>query len=201
MQKIQRTKLLSRQHDIRNAMLFVIATEGKETEKQYFENFGSSKVKIEILPAGDDNKSAPEYVLERLNQFKDKYDINEDDELWLVLDVDRWGDKKLSLICTEATQKRYYLAISKPCFEVWLCLHLGDLDPEDRTCDHFQDRLKSMLQGYRKNNVNFDDYQPHIQDAIQRGKELDKNPSGYWPLEIGTHVYKLVENIVQKLTF
>jgi hypothetical protein len=200
MAKIQRTKLLSRQHDIRNAMLFVIATEGKETEKQYFENFGNSKVKIEILPTGDDNKSAPQYVLDRLNQFQDKYDINEDDELWLVFDVDRWKDKNLSSICKEATQKRYYLAISKPCFEVWLCLHFDNLHSKDRTCEDFQNRLKLILAGYRKNNVNFSNYQPYVQDAIQRGKELDKNTGEYWPSKIGTHVYKLVENIVQKLT-
>jgi hypothetical protein len=39
MGKINRTKLLDRKHDYRSAKLFIIATEGKETEKQYFENF------------------------------------------------------------------------------------------------------------------------------------------------------------------
>jgi hypothetical protein len=43
MRKINRTKLLDRKHDRRSAKLFVIATEGKDTEKQYFEMFGSRK--------------------------------------------------------------------------------------------------------------------------------------------------------------
>ncbi len=75
MKKINRTKLLDRKHDRRSAKLFVIATEGKDTEKQYFEMFGSRKVKVEILATGDDNKSAHEYVLERLDKFKDLYDL------------------------------------------------------------------------------------------------------------------------------
>ncbi|MCA6501961.1 MAG: RloB domain-containing protein [Pseudanabaena sp. M135S2SP2A07QC] len=112
MRKINRTKLLDRKHDRRSAKLFVIATEGKDTEKQYFEMFGSRKVKVEILATGDDNKSAPEYVLERLDKFKDRYGFSEDDELWLVLDVDRWVKKnQLIAVCPQSRQKGYQLAI------------------------------------------------------------------------------------------
>ena len=102
MRRINRTKLLDRQHDRRDAKLFIVATEGKETEKQYFGMFHSTRIKIEVLATGDDGKSAPQYVLERLNTFKDNYDLNEEDMLWLVLDVDRWGENNLSLVCREA---------------------------------------------------------------------------------------------------
>lgn len=68
---INRTKLLDRQHDRRDARLFVIATEGAATEKQYFEMFGSSRIKVKVLETGSDNQSAPQYVLDRLNSFKE----------------------------------------------------------------------------------------------------------------------------------
>lgn len=89
MGRINRTKLLDRQHDRRNAKLFIIATEGRHTERQYFHIFHSTKIKVEVLSTGEDCRSAPQYVLDRLNEFKDRYDLGTEDELWLVTDVDR----------------------------------------------------------------------------------------------------------------
>ncbi|MBD2175450.1 RloB domain-containing protein [Pseudanabaena sp. FACHB-1998] len=198
MRKINRTKLLDRKHDRRSAKLFVIATEGKDTEKQYFEMFGSRKVKVEILATGDDNKSAPEYVLERLDKFKDLYDFNEEDEFWLVIDVDRWR-KQLITVCRQANQKGYQLAISNPCFEIWLCLHFRDLHPTDKTCKHFEARLKADLGGYNKSNLDIFAYQPNVESAIKRSRNLDLNLKGSWTSELGTRVYKLVESILQSL--
>ena len=200
MRKINRTKLLDRKHDRRSAKLFVIATEGKDTEKQYFEMFGNRKVKVEILATGEDNKSAPEYVLERLDKFKDLYDFNEEDEFWLVLDVDRWIKKdQLIAVCPQAKQKAYQLAISNPCFEIWLCLHLEDLHPEDRTCKHFEIRLRNILGSYNKSNLDVFAYKPNVRDAIERSRSLDSSPNEYWTSQLGTHVYKLVESILQSL--
>ena len=198
MRKINRTKLLDREHDRRSAKLFVIATEGKDTEKQYFEMFGNRKVKVEILATGDDNKSAPEYVLERLDKFKDLYGFSEDDELWLVLDVDRWR-KQLITVCRQAKQKGYQLAISNPCFEIWLCLHFGDLLPKDRTCKDFEIRLRNILGSYNKSNLDVCVYKPNVKNAIERSRSLDLNLNGYWTSQLGTRVYKLVESISQSL--
>lgn len=198
MGKINRTKLLDRQHDRRDARLFVIATEGKKTEKQYFAMFNSSRIKVEILATGDDGKSAPQYVLERLNEFREKYSLNEDDLLWFVADVDRWTEKNLSAICREAKQKNYGLAISNPCFEVWLCLHLMDLSSEDHTCKDFEKRLKTSLGKYNKSSLNVSVFQEKIGEAIDRAKNLHPDPQEYWPREIGSHVYRLVETFVNE---
>jgi RloB-like protein len=200
MRKINPTKLLERKHDRRSAKLFVIATEGKDTEKQYFEMFGNRKLKVEVLATGDDNKSAPEYVLERLNKFIETYDLNDDDEFWLVLDVDRWvKPTQLIAVCREARQKGYQLAISNPCFEIWLSLHFEDLNPKDNTCKHFQVRLRNVLGSYNKSNLDLALYKPKIQDAIDRARNLDLKSSAYWPSTLGSHVYKLVESILQSL--
>jgi hypothetical protein len=194
MGKINRTKLLDRQHDRRDARLFIIATEGAVTEKQYFERFGNSRIKVEVLATGNDNKSAPKYVFDRLNSFKEQFDLHEDDMLWLVIDVDRWNkDGELSQICREAKQKNYHLAVSNPCFEVWLCLHFGDLDPEDRTCKQFKSSLGKILGSC--NGIS--PYAPHLADAIERAKVLHSDFQQNWPPTIGTHVYRLVEILLQ----
>ncbi|BAB75106.1 RloB family protein [Anabaena sp. FACHB-709] len=199
MRRINRTKLLDRQHDRRDAKLFIVATEGKETEKQYFGMFHSTRIKIEVLATGDDGKSAPQYVLERLNTFKDNYDLNEEDMLWLVLDVDRWGENNLSLVCREAKQKNYYLAISNPCFEIWLYLHFDDLNSQDRTCNDFKTKLRKILGSYNSSNLDLSVYKPNITNATNRAKLLHPNSQQNWPPELGTHVYRLVEIILQSL--
>jgi hypothetical protein len=203
MGKINRTKLLDRQHDRRDARLFIIATEGAVTEQQYFSLFNRNnrRVKVEVLATDNDNKSAPEYVLERLDSFKEQFDLNEEDMLWLVIDVDRWHKKgKLSQICREARQKNYYLAISKTCFEVWLCLHLQDLDPEDRTCDDFKARIRKILGSYNGSNLDLPQYEANIEAAIDRAKIMHPDPQQDWPPTIGTHVYRLVEILLQALS-
>ena len=199
MGKIKRTKLLDREHDRRDTKLFIVATEGKETEKQYFRMFNSTRIKVEILATTEDGKSSPEYVLERLDTFKERYDLTEDDMLWLVSDVDRWGDKKLSSVCSQARQRSYNLAISNPCFEVWLTLHFEDINTQDRTCDNFKARLRIILGSYNGSNLDISAYKPHTQDAVNRAKNLHPSSQQDWPPTLGTHVYRLVEILLKSL--
>jgi len=200
--KISRTKILDRKQDLRSPKLFVIATEGEKTESQYFGLFESSRIKLKFLPT-EDGRSAPQhvierlnkYVIERLNIFKEEYD--DDDMFWLVIDVDSWH--RLKSVCTEAKEKGYYLAVSNRCFEVWLCLHFQDLDPQDRTPKQFKKRLRTILGSYNESNLDLTKYKPHIQDAIDRARKIDINPNEDSPSQLGTHVYKLVESILQSL--
>ena len=193
------TKLLTRESDRRDARLFIIATEGQETEKQYFSLFGSPRIKVVVLPTLD-NRSAPDYVLQRLKDFSQKYYLNDEDMLWLVLDVDRWKDKKLNLVCREAKQNGYHLAISNPCFEVWLWLHLDELVTEAKTCKDFEQQIRMRLGSYNKSNLELSVYRSNIADAIERAQTLHPDSQHYWPPEQGTHVYRVVEVILESLT-
>lgn len=199
MRKSSRTKLLDRTYNTRDAQLFIIATEGQKTEKSYFVIFQDSRIKVEVLATGEDNKSAPEYVIKRLDEFAQQYDLGKEDTLWLVLDVDHWKDKKLSSICRQAKQKRYRLAISNPCFEVWLCLHFDDLDPNDITCKDFEKRLRLILGSYNKSNLETASYIEHIPDAIKRAKQLHPQPNQNWPPTPGSHVYRVVEVLLKAM--
>jgi len=118
---------------LRDTKLIIIAAEGHKTEKQYFRIFENHRVQVIVIPAKD-NRSAPEYILEKLNSYIKEYEIGKDDQLWLMIDTDRWGDKKLSKICKEAIQKKYDLAVSNPCFEVWLYLHFDEIDTDIVEC-------------------------------------------------------------------
>ncbi len=199
MKKLNRTKLLDRQYNKRDATLFVIATEGRETEKQYFTMFHDSRIKIEVLPTGDDDKSAPQYVLQRLDGFIEKYDLTSDDTLWLMVDVDRWPKRNMSEICRQARQKQYSLAISNPCFEVWLYLHFDDLDPSDTKCKDFEARLRAKFGSYNKSNLNLALFKDYIEDALQRAKNLHPSHRQNWPPTPGSHVYRVVEMLLKAI--
>src|SRR5260221_11407935 len=79
----------------RDAKLIVIATEGSKTEKKYFNDLASDdryrnpRVHVEVLERTS-TASSPNHVIEELNKFRSVFKLNKFDELWLVIDVDRW---------------------------------------------------------------------------------------------------------------
>ncbi len=77
------------------ARLIVIATEGSNTEPDYFNGMFSlnknPRVILEVLGT-EKGFSAPKHVLQRLQDVISDEDLkfDLDDELWLVIDVDDW---------------------------------------------------------------------------------------------------------------
>lgn len=181
---------------LRDTKLYIIATEGEKTEKLYFGMFRNIRVQVKVIPS-EAGLSAPEYVLKRLRHFKEEYQLSVEDELWLMVDVDRWGDKKLNQICSAAVQQNFQLAVSNPCFEVWLYLHFADLPSDEITCKQVTELLRQHLGGYSKTNIEELTFKPHIQEAIQRASQLHSNLNERWPSMTGTHVYKVVEKLIK----
>jgi RloB-like protein len=117
-----------RKSGFRDAKLIVIATEGVQTEHVYFEGvrqkYQRPNLHIELLKRTDAGHSSPKHVITELNVFKKEYHLVKGDELWMVIDKDRWLDEHLSEVTQECSQKNYYCAVSVPCFEIWILLHL-----------------------------------------------------------------------------
>lgn len=179
---------------LRDTRLIIIAAEGRETEKQYFTLFRDTRVQVKVLPTEEDNQSSPQHVIDRLHVFQEEYQLGEGDELWLMVDVDRWH--KLGEIAGEAKQCQYRLAISNPCFEVWLLCHLQDPPSDASTCRSIEDILKVALGGsYNKANLDLARFAGNIGSAVERARHLDPNPGNLWPQTIGTHVYRVVLSI------
>jgi len=166
--------------------------------------FFNPRVHVEILERLT-SSSSPEHVLEELNKFKSKYKLNKDDELWMAIDLDRWHQRNLSSVATQCSQKGYYLAVSNPCFEVWLLLHLRDLSSYsvDQIEKFLQNsnrdleiEIRNILGSYNKSNPDTSKFLPHVHKAKKRARRLDLNPEDRWPNSIGTRVYLLVEKII-----
>lgn len=162
----------------------------------------------------EQNNSSPEHVLNQLNDYKSKYDLEADDELWLVVDKDRWTEAMLSHVATECSQEvAMHMALSNPCFELWLLLHMEDaasLSPEEqeqwmknrrrsKNADpYLKVRLRQKMGSYHESSYDALTLIAHIEDAIERARALDKNPTDRWPQTLGTRVYLLAKSVMNR---
>ena len=209
-----------RREAFRDARLIVIASEGKDTERIYFnalaKEYTNPRVHVHILKRceGEQNNSSPEHVLKQLNDYKGQYELESDDELWLVIDRDRWTDAMLSHVAKECAQDDYlHVALSNPCFELWLLLHLVNatlLTPEvqqqwmenrrkSKNADSYlKVRLRQEMGSYHEADYDVLMLLEHVEVAIERARLLDRNPIDRWPQTFGTRVYLLVESVMNR---
>jgi hypothetical protein len=202
---------------------FVIAAEGQDTERIYFEALQvwlknqpqhNAIVKIEFLKREENDKSnsAAGNVIEQLDDYKKRYAIDLQDELWLVLDRDRqnFKIKNLAEIVQLCKQKNYELAITNPCFEFWLLLHLADFrdyDVEDllnnvkksSTSKRFlETELTKLLGSYSKSSYQVMKLIEKIDFAISQAQQLDLQGNETWhENRIGTRLHILAGNITR----
>lgn len=209
-----------RREAFRDARLIVIASEGKDTERIYFKalakEYTNPRVHVHVLERSENeqNNSSPEHVLKQLNDYKSQYELEADDELWLVVDKDRWTEAMLSRVATECSQEvAMHMALSNPCFELWLLLHMEDavsLPPEEqkqwmknrrksKNADpYLKVRLRQKMGSYHESSYDALALIAHVEDAIERARALDKNPNDRWPQTLGTRVYLLAESVMNR---
>ncbi|MCT9075096.1 RloB family protein [Streptomyces fulvoviolaceus] len=107
----------------------LIAAEGVNTEPQYFEKFSAlirakavQVVSVKPVGVGRD----PLSVVNEAKRLRDLEDRGGDpfDAIWCVVDVDEHAS--LERACIEARRSRIEMAISSPCFEIWLLWHFDN---------------------------------------------------------------------------
>lgn len=113
------------------------------------------------------------------------------DEVWCVFDVDQFDIREA---VRRAREREVNLAISNPCFELWLLLHFERCNSHLRGYEAVVVKLKKHVPDYDK-SVSFRHFEGRVTTAIANAKQLDasgtdhsKNPS--------TSVWRLVETIV-----
>ena len=147
--------------------IFVIATEGKETEQEYFsilKKYSSATINL----CHSNTNSNPFYVLKRLKQTIKYKNLKENDEAWVVIDKDSWTTNDIEKVYKWATKSdNYGVALSNPCFEYWLLLHFDDGN-DLSTKEDCKRRLKIYMPNYDKHIDATKITKENIEKAIQR---------------------------------
>ncbi|MGA2737085.1 MAG: RloB family protein [Bryobacteraceae bacterium] len=186
---------------LRDDRLFIVACDDTFAPKQYFDFLRITRVQIHVVPTAD-GSSAASHVLDRLLRF----DHEEDDERWMLLDTDHCAQgthlANFAEALREAKRQGVKVALSKPSFELWLLLHhveetaLGALP----AAKHVEEALRAKLGQYNKTHLRQEHYPlTSVRDACIRAERLDVAVTGGdIPNGNTTRVYLLLKAIAAK---
>lgn len=194
--------------------IYILAYEGNETEPQYYEALREElKYKDYILHIESlkrektETKSAPKYVFQKLKEKQSEFNFRDTDEFWMIVDKDRWELNEWVLKCQQ--EKNFHIAISNPCFEFWLLLHVFDITElsidvkneilENRKISNrkrFTDQLLAthLKNDYNKSNIKPERFLNKITTAVEQATFLDRNDI---MSNIGSHNYLLIKKLLQ----
>lgn len=202
---------------------FVLSFEGTVTEKRYFEALRTSDkfnnnglIEVIPLPRPKNAKlgSNPNVVKSLLKKAKEEFNFKSTDEFWVIIDRDDWAEEHHvdleKLVADCKAEKNFYVAMSNPCFELWLILHRTDLScfsPEEldkirqnqkmSNTKHYVDLVLEHLIGHPYNKrLKGEDFIPFVYEAIGRAEMLHTEEDSL-PKDLGSDVFLLVKKLVK----
>jgi hypothetical protein len=210
----EREEFFRESNNTEREKIFVLAFEGNITEEKYFSEFKSSHkfndelIYLHLLTRNaDDTNSAPNHVFSKLKkEAKEEFNFKDGDELWMIIDTDRWKNiPKIIEACNGL--ENMFVAVSNPCFELWLLLHIKDIQEYGEeeleslfknhkigNRNYVETKIVEIVGSYNKTNLKTDDFLPNIDTAVSRAKNLDQ-PQEEYPTKLGSHIYKLIEKL------
>lgn len=163
----------------------LILTNGIRTEVDYFE---AVKKEPWIKPGKVTVKfqaGTPTDVVKRASEIRDDSAYS---QAWAVCDVDNFDVTEAIAI---ASHQDVEFALSVPCFEVWLILHVAEGCPGFNTATQVGTHLKRIVRTWDKTKLNYKDFQGGVFEAVTRAPRLgdppDANPS--------TAVWRLINSL------
>jgi hypothetical protein len=157
----------------------VVFCEGQKTEPEYLlalrqQPFVKEAAAVDLRVETGHGGAVPRTLVSLAIAARDKAlaEDGEIDEFWCVFDVE-WPKNHPGLrdAIDRAKANGIKLAISNPCFELWLILHFREhgswLDNSEAV------RLRRELDGSPGKSLDAARYLPHMEDAACRAAELD----------------------------
>lgn len=206
---ILRNRLFERTPPNRDAKSIYVFCEGAKRELDYFEYFKEldSRVNVEVYKLHPHENNSPkgllniaeDCIIKSEQNPKPKYNFIEGDEVWLVLDIDKDKNesrepqiKELELKCEE--RDGWCLALSNPCFEVWLYYHFHQsiikFKNNDK-CSSWKQYVNNSIPGgfdSRKHPLFIEKAGKHAKENF---KEINQRPT------IGsTEVFRLADSLI-----
>jgi hypothetical protein len=158
---------------------------GVRTEPDYFNGLKQRErnpaVHVKVIGKGVDPEGLVRHALHMQAQAAEDFD-----EIWCVTDVDQFD---LEPTVRRAQAEGISLAVSNPCFELWLIYHHTDCAQPIADAREAIAVLRRYVPHYMKSGLSLTDF-PDVATAIQRGRDSHDqtrpqgpNPSsGVWRL-------------------
>ncbi len=129
----------SKNKKIRDVVL--ILTNGRQTEKNYFDNLKNSFDSMFTIKTEFKNCEC-----DRLVEYAISLDSANYNQIWCVFDIDNsYEEKHLCTALEQARQNNINIAYSHEAFEVWLLYHLTDTVKESLTARTYKRELDVLL--------------------------------------------------------
>ncbi len=180
----------------------LVVCEGEKTEPIYFHDLAQEEevrlIHVEIIRRGGVPKTLVQCAVdlkhEAEREARRQRDANLDfEEVWCVFDVDE--HPKLDEALDQARANAIHVALSNPCFELWLVLHFADQRAYIER-QKLQSVCRTHLPGYEK-VASYSQLRPRYSEAVRRAHDLAK-----WQEEQGrkhanpsTRVHELTERL------
>lgn len=183
-------RLYTKKAAFRDAKLLVIICGDSKKEPGYFEFFNgiSSRIKVRPVPS-EGGKSAPNHLLNKAEEESLKPDFRKTDEIWFVIDTDRWRKHINTLRDVCAKKQNWEVAQSNPCFEVWLYFHFKKNLPDIAVVKNCQ-QWKTLVNNIKKGGFDPAVHPLKIKNAIS-DSEKNYKETGYFPSIGSTQVFRL----------
>jgi RloB-like protein len=180
----------------------LVVCEGSVSEPQYLKghkrNCRNPRVDIEFSR----ERGTPKTLVEIAKRMKREAEIEADregdqnlayDAVWCVFDVDT--HPHIADAQQMARHNGIRLAISNPCFELWLLLHFRD-NPGMQDVNGVLSALSKFVHGYDK-HIRYDSYVGGYREAVSRARQMAESAAkdGDPGRNPTTGVYELTELI------
>jgi RloB-like protein len=158
----------------------LVFCEGERTEPEYLDALKRQPTvreaaAVDLRVEAGHGRSAPRTLVAMAAAARSKAldEESEIDEFWCVFDVE-WPQNHpgLSEAIEQARQNNIRLAVSNPCFELWLILHFQD---QSAWVDNdAARRIRRDLDGSNNKSLDATKYMPLVGDAARRALKLDQ---------------------------
>lgn len=196
--------------------VFLLACEGRHTERKYFLGMRKNRAKLQILEYIEleiFEKSNPDVSnpLKIFKELKDKIESKgiEADEVCLIVDRDSnsFIEEQYIKVVHECEEKGFHLYLSNPNFELWLLFHfIESLSEEEENKLLSQEEVTKKLQSYLNINgfsrakhfnkkILFTHYIDRIPNAITVAKKYESDILKLKD-KLGTNIYQLIEKLI-----
>jgi len=173
----------------------LIVCEGEKTEPQYLEGFKRACRNPRVNIKTVSRRATPLGLVDEAVKLRDRAVVDEApyDSVWCVFDVD--DHPSLPRAKNQAQVNDVELAISNPCFELWLLLHFQE-HPGMQDRKRVQAMLRKHVPQYEK-AVDYASYAASHPEADRRAERLEQaaDKAGEPGRNPSTGVYRLIRSI------